>query len=599
MPRHSLLSLTLLMLSIVFFTPSTSIPFSALPPAVARRENEAKYEVEFSWGARSLWWRHPLVNLTCVGSKEDLQKDLLMISKDTRRWNISDRHYWLYFIRAAACCRVSVLITNFIENSLVIESSVWMQSVGFTAAPLFAIAAIWFLVFGLCLLCGCLCYFCCKRQRYGYSRTAYALSLVFLVLFSICAMYMLLSLSLSLSQKHAHTGRHVEKLMLNSVVVCSIYCSARFHKSTTETLEYVVNQADTTVDKLRTVSDFIASAKLIGVDQVFLPSNVQTDIDQIGIRINSSATVLADKTVDNSDDIRDLLDSVKVALITTAAIMLLLTFLGFLFSIFGMQFLVYILVVVGWILVAGTFILCGTFLLLHNVAGDTCVAMDHWVHNPTAQTALDDILPCVDKATTQDTLLKSKEITTQLVEVVNQVITNVSNLNFSPNFKPMYINQSGPLVPILCNPFYADLTIRPCSAGEVDLTNATQVWSSYVCQVSPTGICTTTGRLTPSFYSQMSAAVNVSYGLNNYAPFLTDLGDCTFARETFDDICRDRCPSLRRYSRWIYIGLVMVSSAAMLSLIFWVIYGRERRHRVYSKQLVSESAQGSEREKQS
>ncbi|KAJ6383023.1 hypothetical protein OIU77_031446 [Salix suchowensis] len=433
MPRHSLLSLTLLMLSIVFFTPSTSIPFAALPPAVARRENEAKYEVEFSWGARRSVVEAPISEpvedspVLVLAPKRTYRKDPLNdFKRYTGGWNISDRHYW--------------------------------ASVGFTAAPLFAIAAIWFLVFGLCLLCGCLCYFCCKRQRYGYSRTAYALSLVFLVLFSICA-----------------------------IIGCVVLYTAqqRFHKSTTETLEYVVNQADTTVDKLRTVSDFIASAKLIGVDQVFLPSNVQTDIDQIGIRINSSATVLADKTVDNSDDVRDLL----------------------VFSIFGMQFLVYILVVVGWILVAGTFILCGTFLLLHNVAGDTCVAMDHWVHNPTAQTALDDILPCVDKATTQDTLLKSKEITTQLVEVVNQVITNVSNLNFSPNFKPMYINQSGPLVPLLCNPFYADLTIRPCSAGEVDLTNATQVWSSYVCQVSPTGICTTTGRLTPSFYSQMSAAV--------------------------------------------------------------------------------------------
>ena len=97
----------------------------------------------------------------------------------------------------------------------------------------------------------------------------------------------------------------------------------------------------------------------------------------------------------------------------------------------------------------------------------------------------------------------------------------------------------------------------------------------------------------------MSAAVNVSYGLNNYALFLVDLGDCTFAKETFEDICRDHCPSLRRYSRWIHIGLVMVSTAVMLSLIFWVIYGRERRHRVYSKQLVSESAQGPEREKNS
>uniref|UniRef100_A0A3N7FBL3 Transmembrane protein n=1 Tax=Populus trichocarpa TaxID=3694 RepID=A0A3N7FBL3_POPTR len=523
MSCHSLLSFTLLLLTFVFFTSSTSIPFSALPPAVARRENEAKYEVEFSWGARRSVVEAPISEpvedspVLVLAPKRTYRKDPLNdFKRYTGGWNISDRHYW--------------------------------ASVGFTAAPLFAIAAIWFLVFGLCLLCGCLCHFCCKRQSYGYSRTAYAISLVFLILFSICA-----------------------------IVGCVVLYAAqeRFHKSTTETLEYVVNQADTTVNKLKIVSDFIASAKLIGVDQVFLPSNVQTDIDQIGIRINSSANVLADKTVDNSDDIRDLLDSVRMALITAAAIMLLLTFLGFLFSIFGMQFLVYI------------------------VAGDTCAAMDHWVHSPTAHTALDDILPCVDKATTQDTLLKSKEITTQLVEVVNQVITNVSNLNFSPNFKPVYINQSGPLVPILCNPFYANLTIRPCSAGEVDLTNATQVWSSYVCQVSPTGICTTTGRLTPTFYSQMSAAVNVSYGLNNYAPFLVDLGDCTFAKETFEDICRDHCPSLRRYSRWIYIGLVMVSTAVMLSLIFWVIYGRERRHRVYSKQLVSESAQGPEREKNS
>lgn len=109
------------------------------------------------------------------------------------------------------------------------------------------------------------------------------------------------------------------------------------------------------------------------------------------------------------------------------------------------------------------------------MAADTCIAMDQWVQHPTAHTALDDILPCMDSETAQETMSKSKEVTSQLVEVINQVITNVSNLNFSPNFPTMYFNQSGPLVPILCNPYYSDLTNRPCSAGEVDLTNATQV----------------------------------------------------------------------------------------------------------------------------
>lgn len=87
---------------------------------------------------------------------------------------------------------------------------------------------------------------------------------------------------------------------------------ARFHNSSSKTLEYVVSQADFTARKLRDVSDYFAAAKQTGVDQVFLPSDVQTDIDQIEIKINSSASVLDEKTVHNSNDIKDLLDSMYV-----------------------------------------------------------------------------------------------------------------------------------------------------------------------------------------------------------------------------------------------------------------------------------------------
>lgn len=88
-----------------------------------------------------------------------------------------------------------------------------------------------------------------------------------------------------------------------------------------------------------------------------------------------------------------------LALIIIAAIMLLLAFLGLckhihsslfiqishltfddtisllncwvaVFSILGMQFLVYILMIIGWILVTVTFILCGIFLALHKYVLD-------------------------------------------------------------------------------------------------------------------------------------------------------------------------------------------------------------------------------------
>nr|GMD83972.1 Chaperonin like [Ipomoea batatas] len=410
----------------------------------------------------------PLNSSLILAAKRTYRKDPLNdFKRYTGGWNISNRHYW--------------------------------ASVAFTAVPFFIVALIWFAIFGLCLLFICCCYCCCRREPYGYSRIAYALSLILL---------------------------------------------GKFHSSTINTLDYVVKQANSTAGSLRDVSGYFSAAKQIAVDKVFLPANVQSDIDGIQSKINSSASDLAQTAADNKDDIKDVIESVRIALIVLSAVMLALTFLGF---------------------------------------GDTCVAMNQWVQIPTAQTALDDILPCVDNATAQETLTKTKEVTSQLTIVINQVITNVSNNNFAPVFVPFYYNQSGPLVPQLCNPYNSDLTDRACSPGEVDFNNATEVWSKYVCQVSPSGLCITPGRLTPDFYSQMMASVNVSYGLYNYGQFLVDLEDCDFVRDTFTEIHTTHCPGLRRYSQWVYIGLVIVAVSVMLSLTFWVIYGRERRHRVYTK----------------
>ncbi|XP_060216223.1 uncharacterized protein LOC132643701 isoform X2 [Lycium barbarum] len=442
----------------------------------------------------------------------------------TGGWNINDHHYW--------------------------------ASVAFTAVPFFITALLWFLIFGLCLLFICVCSRCCKREPYGYSPAAYALSLIFLVLFTIAAIIGCVIL---------YTGQE------------------KFHSSTINTLDYVVHQANATADNLMNVSLYLAAAKQLAVDKILIPANVQTDIDYVQTKITSSASTLSTKTADNKDDTEHLIQSVRAALIILSAAMLLLTFLGLVFSIFGMQVFVYILVIFGWILITGTLILCGIFLVLHNVTADTCVAMDQWIQNPTAHTTLDDILPCVDYATAQDTLTKSKEVTYNLVDIVNQVITNVSNINFSPNFAPFYYNQSGPLLPILCNLFNPDLTSHNCSPAEVDLDNATQVLNNYVCQVSPSGVCVTPGRLTPTLYSQMAAAVNLTNGLYQYGPFLVDLQNCDFVRQTFGDIYNIHCPGLLQYSKRVYVGLVMVTVAALLSLTFWIIYVRERRHRVYKQ----------------
>lgn len=82
----------------------------------------------------------------------------------------------------------------------------------------------------------------------------------------------------------------------------------KFHGSTSNTLKYIVRQADLTAENLRNVSDYLDAAKNIGVDAVFLPSDVQKNIDNVKTKIGSASDLLSTKTKDNSEKIQDGID---------------------------------------------------------------------------------------------------------------------------------------------------------------------------------------------------------------------------------------------------------------------------------------------------
>ncbi|KAL6629971.1 hypothetical protein ACP70R_029736 [Stipagrostis hirtigluma subsp. patula] len=453
------------------------------------------------------------------------------LSYYTGGWNISDEHYW--------------------------------ASIGFTAAPVFAAGAAWFVVFGIALfVTGCCCCFCCCRGRRGdsYSRACLVVSLVLLLAATAAA-----------------------------AVGCAVlyHGQGRFHGSTAATVEYVVAQSGGTVANLRDFRGFLGTAKAAGVGPFTLPDDVKRKIDVVMRKVAVASDELAARTSSNAANIRDALETVRKILIVVAAAILIVAFLGLVFSLCGLKLLLFMLVFLAWILVAGTFVLCGTFLLLHNVVGDTCVAMDEWVQHPQAHTAMDDILPCVDTATATEALDRSKEVNYQLVAVLNHAIANVSNSDFPPQAPaapPLNYNQSGPPVPLLCNPYTADLRDRACAPGEVTVDAAPQAWQDYVCRTTVdaatgTEVCATAGRITPTMYAQLAGAANVSYGLHHYGPVLAALADCTFVRETFRSIGDDHCPGLRAYSGQVYRGLLDAAVAVTLAVVLWVVHSRERRRR--------------------
>uniref|UniRef100_A0ACD5UWK2 Uncharacterized protein n=1 Tax=Avena sativa TaxID=4498 RepID=A0ACD5UWK2_AVESA len=466
-------------------------------------------------------------------------KSLILAAADTRRsdplanltmyeggWNISEMHYW--------------------------------ASVAYTGVPLFLVAIVWFFGFAVVMLViSCCCCFCHNRSS-RYSPTSYITSLVLLVILTCVAI--------------------AGCLVLNAG-------QENFHRSTIGTVDYIVGQGNLTVDNLRNFAGCLAAAKNIGVDNIFLPDDVQQKIDMVEEKLNSSANEFSARIMQNSNKIKGVVDKMQYYLMAVGVVMLGLALLGFLFSVLGVQVLVSLMVIAGWVVLTVTLSMAGGFILLHNVVGDTCVAMDEWVTHPQDHSALDDILPCVNVATANESMRRSQEVTAQLVALVNNVIVNISNRDFPPGFKPLWFNQSGPLMPVLCNPFNPDMTLRTCAPDEVTFDTATDGWKPFRCQVTGSAgseVCTSEGRVTPPAYNQMTAAASISKGLYEYGPFLTDLQDCTFVRETFTAISANNCPGLEQHSRIVYDGLLIFSVAVMISVVLWMVHTRQRRRRARS-----------------
>ncbi|XP_010474269.1 PREDICTED: uncharacterized protein LOC104753766 [Camelina sativa] len=501
-----------IILSVVVFVSVGSVDSSS---------SQSQDPLKLILGSPNFGWKGGISLAPGPSSSDDVVSDYLVLAAHrTKRpdilrafkpylggWNITNNHYW--------------------------------ASVGFTGAPGFILAVIWLLSFGsLLVVYHCFKWRVCDKSK-GSSFDSRRICFILLIVFTCVAAVGCILLSVG---------------------------QDKFHTEAIHTLKYVVNQSDYTVEILHNVTQYLSLAKTINVTAISIPSNVMDEIDKLNVNLNTAAVTLEEKTTDNAAKIETVFYAVRSALITVATVMLILSFLGLLLSVLRHQHVVHIFVVSGWILVAVTFVLCGVFLILNNAISDTCVAMKEWVDHPHAETALSSILPCVDEQTTNQTLAQSKVVINSIVTVVNTFVYAVANTNPSPG-QDRYYNQSGPPMPPLCIPFDGNMEDRQCSPWELSVENASSVWESYICEVTQSGICTTVGRITPSTFGQLVAAVNESYALEHYTPPLLSFRDCNFVRDTFMSITSDYCKPLERNLRIVNAGLALISVGVLLCLL--------------------------------
>ncbi|BAT98976.1 hypothetical protein LR48_Vigan06g130900 [Vigna angularis] len=513
-------SLIVFHLLFFIFPLALSVHFiSALSPS-----GSIKHPIKFILGEENLGpWKNEVAQVA-PEPRPETKGTLVLAANRTNRpdilrrfrcyqggWDIANRHYW--------------------------------ASVGFTGVAGFTVAVLWFISFGLALVIHLCCGWGITIKDKGSNRLQ-RVWLVLLLLFTC--------------------------VVTTGCIVLS-FGQEKFNGEAIDTLHYVVNQSNYTVHTLRNVTEYLSLAKSIKVAEMFLPSDIMEDIDNLNVDLNTAADTLSNHTNENSVKIRKVFNAVRLALIIMAATMLLLALIGLILSILGYQHAILVFVISGWLLVATTFILCGVFSILNNAICDTCMAMEEWVENPHAESALSNILPCVDQRTTNKTLFQSKQVVTNIVSIVNRFIYDTADA--SPSQGSMnYYNQSGPSMPPLCYPFDSLFRKRQCTPQEVPSAKASLVWKRYECKISEYGVCSSIGRVTPEIYSELVAVVNESYALEHYTPILLSLQNCNFVRETFKEITSRYCPPLNYYLKVINVGLGLISIGVLLCLVLWILY---------------------------
>ncbi|KAE8769530.1 hypothetical protein D1007_58826 [Hordeum vulgare] len=429
-------------------------------------------------------------------------------------WNITSKHYW--------------------------------ASVSFTGVAGFLLAALWFISFGIAAASFCFC-----KSRVGKAKVS-----------------------------HADVARPVllvvAVLALITGCIVLLYGQNEFREEATDTLDFVVNQSDFTIQTLRNVTDYLTFAMTINVAALYLPSDVQAQINNLKVDLNKAADTISLKTTENYKRIRKVLHNVSVALICIAVLMPVFAFLGYVLELHGPRYTVYTFATICWNIVAALFILIGILLIVRSASKDTCQAMDEWADHPRAETALSNILPCVDASTTNRTLYQSKQVVVQLVKLVNRAISALSNR------KQRHLHPE--LMPYLCSPYDDNLNDRQCLFKEVTFDNATIAWQDYTCNAPDADVCSGPSTVTPEIYSQLVTAANASYALHHYAPPMLNFQDCKFVRDTFSSIALQYCPPLERDLSLVSAGLALLASGLVLGLLLMLFADRPRRREEVSEQ---------------
>eukprot|EP00850_Spirogloea_muscicola_P001927 SM000007S20887 [mRNA] locus=s7:730704:733698:- [translate_table: standard] len=415
----------------------------------------------------------------------------------------------------------------------------------------YAAGALWLLLGALAVL-GLLCCCCCRRspKEWRQGKEPESAPYIWALLLTIL----------------------LTAVALAGIAILSIGTRGLRHRANDVTDE-IVRAADNTTANIRTISAVLQNTSSLAE---LLESGSGSDVNSTARDLNSQADKLEREVRRNKDNIKSILNGIEIALIVIAAVDLVVVLAALMAALCGITTLLPILAVLGWLLTALAWVLFGVCLMLSALIGDTCEAMDEYSANPTYNTTLDALLPCVDLQTSRSALLRSKASVKSYVATINGYVAQEN---------AVLSLQGSTLLPTVCDPFgpaptYADVA---CSNNMFPIGNYSQILAPLVCNSTNQTQCTLAGTPVPStLYSQFLVYSAAAEELLATLPLMEDLANCRFVTDSFSLLVDHDCSSAKRAARLVWVGF-LVMSAAMVGLVvawFWTARCLKRRQRL-------------------
>ncbi|GBG84769.1 hypothetical protein CBR_g39146 [Chara braunii] len=198
------------------------------------------------------------------------------------------------------------------------------------------------------------------------------------------------------------------------------------------------------------------------------------------------------------------------------------------------------------------FIFFAMSLIAHNTTGDTCKAMEEFAANPSAESSLKDLIPCIDTKSADATLTDTRRV---LHTAVDEVNANLWRLQAR-------IPSSG--VPIkLCNPVGPppDFLQQPNGTCGPDALDFFHVHVS-----SPTCVSFLAYNKTlcdPALANISSLVTN----LTGLYPSLENASKCGFVATAAREISEQQCPQMVKASKNEWVSFLVFSLSQMILVV--------------------------------